>query len=109
MAVLESHVDTQSAEFRENVAAFEELLQELRERMGLVGQGGGEEGVAKRRARKKLLPRDRIALLCDPLTPFVELSALAAWALYEQEAPAAGIVTGIGVRSEERRVGKEGR
>ena len=97
MAVLESHVDTQSAEYQENVASFEGLLRELRERTRLIEQGGGEDAVAKHRSRKKLLPRERIALLCDPQTPFLELSALAAWDMYEQEAPAAGIVTGIGV------------
>ncbi len=97
MAVLESHVDTQSAECRENAAYFEGLVRELRERTRLVEQGGGDEAVAKHRKRKKLLARERIALLCDPQTPFLELSALAAWDMYENEAPSAGIVTGIGV------------
>src|SRR5579871_4942835 len=97
MAVLESHVDTQSEEYRENTAYFEGLVQELRERTRLVEQGGGDDAVAKHRKRKKLLARERIALLCDPQTPFLELSALAAWDMYEGEAPSAGIVTGIGV------------
>jgi acetyl-CoA carboxylase carboxyltransferase component len=97
MAVLESRVDTQSAEYRENAAYFEGLARELRERMRLVEQGGGEDAVARHRKRKKLLARERLALLCDPQTPFLELSALAAWDMYKDEAPSAGIVTGIGV------------
>src|SRR5690349_5052632 len=97
MAVLETRVDRQSAEYQENVAYFEGLLRELRERTRLVEQGGGEDAVARHRKRKKLLARERIALLCDPGTPFLELSALAAWGMYEDEAPSAGIVTCIGV------------
>src|SRR5215467_13984183 len=97
MAVLETHVDTQSAEYQENVASFEELVRDLGERTRAVEQGGGEDAVAKHRKRKKLLPRERIALLCDPGTPFLEFSALAAWGMYEDDAPSAGIVTGIGV------------
>jgi acetyl-CoA carboxylase carboxyltransferase component len=64
-----------------------------------VQAGGGESAVARHRARGKLLARERIARLCDPGTPFVEIGALAAWDLYEGEAPAAGIVTGIGTVS----------
>ncbi len=97
MAVLETRVDRQSAEYQENVAYFEGLVRELRERTRLVEQGGGEDAVAKHRKRKKLLARERIALLCDPGTPFLELSQLAAWGMYEDEAPSAGIVTGVGV------------
>ena len=57
MAVLESRVDSQSAEYRENVAYFEGLTRELRERTSVVEQGGGEDAVAKHRKRKKLLSR----------------------------------------------------
>ena len=97
MAVLESRIDTHSVEYQNNVVSFEGLVQELRARTRLVEQGGGEEAVAKHRKRKKLLARERIGLLCDPDTPFLELSALAAWEMYDSEAPSAGIVTGIGV------------
>ena len=73
------------------------LVAELRERLALVRRGGGDEAVAKHRARGKLLARERIDRLVDPGTPFLELSALAAWDLYGGDAPSAGIVTGIGV------------
>jgi 3-methylcrotonyl-CoA carboxylase beta subunit/propionyl-CoA carboxylase len=73
------------------------LVAELRDRLELVRRGGGEEAVAKHRARGKLLARDRIDLLVDPGSPFLELSPLAAWDMYDGDAPSAGIVTGIGV------------
>ena len=73
------------------------LVGELRDRLELVRRGGGEEAVAKHRARGKLLARERIDLLVDPGSPFLELSPLAAWDMYDGDAPSAGIVTGIGV------------
>lgn len=76
---------------------MEEAAGALRDRLRLVQQGGGEANVAKHRARGKLVVRERIELLLDPDTPFLELSPLAAWNMYEGEVPAAGIVTGIGV------------
>ncbi|HEX6818495.1 MAG TPA: carboxyl transferase domain-containing protein [Ktedonobacterales bacterium] len=97
MAVLESRVDRNSAEYRENRARMEKLLVELRERIALVKQGGGPQAIARHQKRGKLLARDRISLLCDPDTPFLEFNPLAAWEMYDNEAPAAGIVTGIGV------------
>src|SRR5690348_434646 len=97
MAVLESHIDRSSPEYQENRAYFEGLVAELRERIEQVKQGGGEAASARHRGRNKLLARERIALLCDPDTPFLEINPLAAWEMYDGEAPAAGIVTGIGV------------
>jgi acetyl-CoA carboxylase carboxyltransferase component len=76
---------------------MEELVAELRERTALVARGGGEKAVERHRSRGKLTARERIDLLCDPGTAFLELSALAAWEVYEGQAPSAGIVTGIGV------------
>jgi acetyl-CoA carboxylase carboxyltransferase component len=73
------------------------LVAELRERLAIVRRGGGDEAVARHRARGKLLARERIDLLVDPGSPFLELSPLAAWDLYDGEAPSAGIVTGIGI------------
>src|SRR5690242_10467761 len=73
------------------------LVAELRERTGQVARGGGEAAVERHRSRGKLTARERIDLLVDPGTAFLELNALAAWDLYDGEAPAAGIVTGIGV------------
>jgi acetyl-CoA carboxylase carboxyltransferase component len=97
MATLESRVDRSSAEFVTNQHYFDSLLAELRERTEGVRRGGGAAAVERHRARGKLLPRERIARLCDPETPFLELSTLAAWDMYEGDVPSAGIVTGIGV------------
>jgi acetyl-CoA carboxylase carboxyltransferase component len=97
MAVIESRVDRSSAAFQENAAYFEERVAELRARVEQVKHGGGEVAIARHRSRDKLLARERIELLCDPDTPFLEFNPLAAWDMYKGEAPSAGIVTGIGV------------
>ncbi len=96
MAVLESRVDRSSAEFRENAAHMDGLVARLRERLAEARQGGGEEAVARHRAQDKGLVRERIERLLDPATPFLEIGALAAFDLYEGQAPSAGIVCGIG-------------
>src|SRR5690349_9473018 len=97
MAVLESRIDRASPEFKESQAYFMSLVAELRERIAVVKRGGGEDAIAKHRARNKLLARERIETLCDPDTPFLEFNPLAAWDVYDGDAPSAGIVTGIGV------------
>src|SRR5712692_1304123 len=97
MGIIETHIDRNSPEFQENTLYFQQLIDELNERIRQVQQGGGEDAIARHRRRNKLLARERIQLLCDPDTPFLELSPLAAWDMYENEAPAASIVTGIGV------------
>jgi acetyl-CoA carboxylase carboxyltransferase component len=74
-----------------------ELVAELRERTARVAQGGGEKAVERHRSRGKLTARERIDRLLDPDTAFLELNALAAWELYDGQAPSAGIITGIGV------------
>ena len=71
-------------------------MAELRERQAVVRQGGGPRYLERHRAQGKLPVRERIERLLDPGTPFLELSPLAAWDVYDNEAPAAGIVTGIG-------------
>src|SRR5437763_4843604 len=76
---------------------MEELVAELRERTTQVARGGGERAAERHRARGKLTARERIDRLIDPGGAFLELSALAAWELYDGAAPGAGIVTGIGV------------
>src|SRR6187399_1932236 len=76
---------------------MEALTAELRERTALVAQGGGEKAVERHRSRGKLTARERIDRLIDPGTAFLELNALAAWELYDGDAPSAGIVTGIGM------------
>src|SRR6187549_382997 len=93
---LESHVDPSSEEFRRNRERMTALVAELRERTAAVRQGGGEKYHQRHREQGKLPARDRIARLLDPGSPFLELSPLAAWDLYDNEAPAAGIVTGVG-------------
>src|ERR1700719_4203507 len=97
MSIIETHVDTHSPDFQENARSFQHQLAELHERVQQVQLGGGESAIAKHRKRNKLLARERIQLLCDPDTRFLELSPLAAWDLYHNEAPSAGIVTGIGL------------
>src|SRR5436853_914390 len=76
---------------------MEELVAELRERTAQVARGGGEAALEKHRSRGKLTARERIDRLVDPDTAFLELNALAAFGLYDGDAPSAGIVTGVGV------------
>ncbi|GCE17037.1 hypothetical protein KDK_08370 [Dictyobacter kobayashii] len=97
MAVIETHVDRHSPDFVENSAYFQRLIEQLNLNIQQVQQGGGADAIAKHRKRNKLLARERIQLLCDPNTPFLEFSPLAAWDMYNNDAPAAGIVTGIGL------------
>ena len=97
MTVLTSRVDRSSDAFAARAAHMEGLLAELRERTALVAAGGGERATERHRSRGKLTARERIDLLVDPGTAFLELNALAAWDIYDGQAPAAGIVTGIGV------------
>jgi 3-methylcrotonyl-CoA carboxylase beta subunit len=96
MPILESKVDRKSAEFQANEAAQRPLVAELRERQARVALGGGEAARAKHVARGKLLPRDRVEMLLDPGSPFLELSPLAAFGMYGDESPGAGIITGVG-------------
>jgi 3-methylcrotonyl-CoA carboxylase beta subunit len=96
MPVLTSAVDTRSPEFARNAAAMKELVEHLREKIGEVARGGTEEGRARHARRGKLLVRERIRLLLDPDTPFLEFSALAAHDMYRGEVPCGGIVTGLG-------------
>jgi acetyl-CoA carboxylase carboxyltransferase component len=93
---LESHIDPASEEFRRNSDRMAALLAELKERTATVRQGGGERYLQRHREQGKLPVRERIDKLLDPNAPFLELSPLAAWELYDNDAPAAGIVTGIG-------------
>jgi acetyl-CoA carboxylase carboxyltransferase component len=83
--------------FEHRRATMEALVAELRERTALVAAGGGEKALERHRSRGKLTARERIDRLVDPGSAFLELNALAAWGLYDGEAPSAGIVTGIGV------------
>ncbi|RKX69117.1 methylcrotonoyl-CoA carboxylase [candidate division WOR-3 bacterium] len=94
---IESKIDPNSAEFKKNYEHHKRLAEELKERLEKVKRGGPESAHKKHKERGKLFVRDRLKLLLDPDTPFLELSPLAAWGMYNNEAPQAGIVTGIGV------------
>jgi 3-methylcrotonyl-CoA carboxylase beta subunit len=96
MTVLRSDIDTRSAEFAANADKMRGLVDDLRARVAEAQLGGGETARQRHLARNKLLPRDRVAGLIDPGSPFLELSQLAAFGLYDNEVPSAGIVTGIG-------------
>ena len=96
MALLESQIE-RTDEFERRRARMQALVDELRERTAQVARGGGERSVERHRSRGKLLARERIDQLVDPGSAFLELGALAAWEMYEGEAPSAGVVTGVGV------------
>ncbi len=96
MNVLETQLNPRSADFQANAAAMRALVDDLRTHIERVAQGGGEAARAKHTARGKLLPRDRVQMLLDPGTPFLELAPLAALNLYGNDAPCAGIIAGVG-------------
>ncbi len=97
MDIIHSQITTASAEFQQNMAHNQTQARLLHQRLQTVREGGGERAVALHRRRNKLLARERIDALLDPGAPFLELSPLAAYDMYDNAAPAAGIVTGIGV------------
>ncbi len=99
MRVITSQIRTSSSEFKENYAFHKAKAEELRERLERVRQGGPPHAVELHRKRGKLLARERIERLLDPDTPFLELSPLAAWGMYDDQVPAGGIITGVGVVS----------
>ncbi len=96
MAVLSSHVDISSPEFQANRAHMDGLVAELRERLAAARAGGSEAAVRRHRDQGKLMVRERIETLLDPGSPFLEIGALAAFGLYDGEAPSAGLVCGVG-------------
>lgn len=97
MNIIESKVKTQSEEFTENRARMLALVGELKDRLSLVRKGGRPQSVELHQSRGKLTVHQRIDRLIDPNTPFLELSPLAAWGMYDEQISSAGIVTGIGV------------
>jgi acetyl-CoA carboxylase carboxyltransferase component len=96
MEPLDTHVDKSSKEFKSNREYLQKLVDELNQKLAKARQGGGEKYLARLKEQGKVPPRERIAALLDPDTPFLELSPLAADGMYDDEAPAAGIITGIG-------------
>jgi 3-methylcrotonyl-CoA carboxylase beta subunit len=97
MPVIQSTINPNDEEFRANRAHFEALLQQYREALAWARAGGGADALAKHRARNKLTARERIDALIDPNTPFLEVAPLAAYGMYGNEAPCAGVVAGVGV------------
>ena len=93
---LDSDLDPRGESFRANADAMATLVGELRENVCRVSEGGGEAARRRHVSRGKLLPRERVEALLDPGAPFLELSQLAANGMYNDEVPAAGIITGIG-------------
>ena len=96
MAVIRSQVRTDAPEFRANRAAMQRLVEQLRARLAAARAGGGDRARARHAAQGKLPVRERVDRLLDRGSPFLELSPLAAFEMYDQPVPAAGIVTGVG-------------
>lgn len=96
MTIIQSKIQTRSARFIENETAMQQQLQELRHLRQQLAQGGSPSARQRHLDRGKLLPRERVERLLDPGSPFLELSPLAAYNLYNNDSPGAGIITGIG-------------
>ncbi len=96
MSVIKSSINTRSDDFQSNAATMRGLVDDLRAKAAHISLGGGEEARAKHSARGKLLPRDRVGHLLDPGTAFLEVGQMAAYGMYDDDAPAAGVITGIG-------------
>ena len=96
MTTLSTLIDTKSASFQSNTARNKVLVEELRQKLAAAGRGGPEASRQRHVARGKLLPRDRVMRLLDPGSPFLEIGALAANGMYQDEAPGAGIIAGVG-------------
>jgi 3-methylcrotonyl-CoA carboxylase beta subunit len=96
MPALTSALNERSAEFESNTARMRSLVDDLRAQVARTAEGGPEDARKKHIARGKLLPRERVAQLLDPGTPFLEFSQLAAHGMYNGDAPGAGVITGIG-------------
>jgi 3-methylcrotonyl-CoA carboxylase beta subunit len=96
VTAIKSKLNTGAAEFKTAAQAMRALVDELDSRLDTVRQGGHVSAREKHQGRGKLLPRERVAALLDPNTPFLELSPLAAWEVYDEPVPAAGLITGVG-------------
>lgn len=96
MEVIRSQINPRSADFRLNAEAMRSQVEDLKGKSAEVSLGGGESARDRHVSRNKLLPRDRVAQLLDPGSPFLEIGQLAAYGMYGNEAPAAGLIAGIG-------------
>lgn len=99
MFVLSSEVNTGSKEFQQNAEHMQSLVAQWRQRVNKIKLGGGAEAQDKHRSRGKMTARERIEALLDFETSFLEFSTLAAWGMYDDQVPSAGVITGIGVIS----------
>ncbi len=97
MDVIESNIDPADKDFKENFKHYAELAKDLKEKIAVASKGGGEEKIKLHKSRNKMLARERIDALLDPDTPFVEFNSLAAYGMYNDKSPCAGMVTGIGI------------
>ncbi len=96
MSILKTSINTRSDEFLSNQEAMQALVDDMQAKVEYISQGGGEKATEKHLSRGKLLPRDRVRQLLDAGSPFLEFSQFAAWDMYENKVPSAGIITGIG-------------
>ena len=96
MPALPSKLNPRSEEFKASALQMRQLVGDLNARLAKIAEGGGESARARHAARGKLLPRDRVEMLLDPDTPFLEVGALAALDMYGNDAPGAGLIAGIG-------------
>jgi len=96
MPVLKSHLNVRADEFKRNAERMRALVADLRAQVARVALGGDEASRKRHTGRGKLLPRERVRTLLDPGSPFLEIGQLAAHGMYGDEAPGAGIITGIG-------------
>lgn len=96
MPKITSKINTRSAEFLENAEHMQAQIDDLKAKLDIIKLGGGEKSRERHLSRGKLLPRDRVYQLLDEGSPFLELSQLAAYEVYDDNVPAAGIITGIG-------------
>ncbi len=96
MTPIESKIDSRNADFQANATQLRATVDDLRAEMAKAALGGGDKARTKHTERGKLLPRERVRALLDPGSPFLELSSLAAHGMYDDAAPCAGVITGIG-------------
>lgn len=96
MDIIETHIDVNSSEFKENKNYHLSLLEELKAKLNEVKKAGGVESVKRHHSRGKFLARERIEKILDDGSPFIELSSLAAYKVYEDDVPSAGVITGVG-------------
>ncbi|MBS0359626.1 MAG: methylcrotonoyl-CoA carboxylase [Proteobacteria bacterium] len=96
MTILKSSLNPRTEESKNNATFMENLIKDLRQKIEVIEQGGSESARVRHTSHGKLLPRERLEKLCDPGSPFLELSQLAAYEVYKDHIPAAGLITGIG-------------